>query len=200
MSATSRLPAARQRARSPRLAGAPRVRPSGRVVQRHPAGSGRSRSDRGGRAAGYPARAARTCGFSATNWRLVVLRSRIGQVVMQEIETFLRRERLCSDALSSVRPVGVQAETERTREGLRVPCAEALVPRALRAGDLERTGSSARGSSGRGLTSLGTRHPAALASGGSLSDPIDEEMLEDSSRLIDVVVRSDVSAWLDSRS
>jgi hypothetical protein len=123
------------------------------------------------------------------------LQRRAGDAVIDEIEGFLRRERLALSTLS-VRPIGDPSESEHFEKDTDF-LARALVPASLFAQETWSEQSKVQGAHQDVVSRAWAREgPAALAARGITVSPVDELDLEDS-RLIDVVVRSDVSAWLD---
>ena len=123
------------------------------------------------------------------------LRRDAGEVIIDLIESFLRRERLALTTLS-VRPVGGPAEADHLEKDIEF-LARALVPASPFAQETWSEQARVQGAHQDVVSTAWSREgPRTMAAGGISVKQVDEEDLEES-RLIDVVVRSDVSAWLD---
>ncbi len=118
-----------------------------------------------------------------------------GDLFTGEIEGFLRRERLALSTLS-VRPLGTSPDSELLEKDTDF-LARALVPASPFSQETWSEQARVQGAHQDVVTRAWARQgPAGMAAHGVLVKPVDEADLENS-RLIDVVVRSDVSAWLD---
>jgi uncharacterized membrane protein len=117
------------------------------------------------------------------------------QVVIDEIEGFLRQERLALTTLT-VRPIGDSTpigHLERDTDFL----ARALVPASPFAQETWSEQAKVQGAHQDVVSKAWARNgPAAIAAVGIAVSPVDDGELKDS-RLIDVVVRCDVSEWVD---
>lgn len=123
------------------------------------------------------------------------LQGRAGEIVLDEIEGILRRERLALSTLS-VRPLGAPDEIENCERDSDF-LTRALVAASPFAQETWSEQARVQGAHQDVITRAWSRESSAvLAASGITVAPVDESDLEDS-RLIDMVVRSDVSAWLD---